>query len=144
MTSTTGNNEVLKQDRRGRVRVPRERREALVEEFLGSGVSAAEFARMAGVKYATFANWVQKQRQRQGARGPGAGSAGMRSTSPVEGLRLWEAVVEDAGAGRRGAGGNGGLWIELPGGCGLRVETPVQLAMAAELVKLVAQRSRGC
>lgn len=135
MTSTLGTNEVLKQDRRGRVRVSRERREALLAEYAGSGLSAAAFARLAGVKYATFANWVLKRR-----RGGGLGEAVKTGGS----VQLLEAVVEAAPArcsvGRR----HGGLWVELPGGCGLEVETPVQLALAAELIKLVAKGSRGC
>ncbi|MEZ0257047.1 MAG: IS66 family insertion sequence element accessory protein TnpB, partial [Chthoniobacter sp.] len=65
MTSTTASHEVLKQDRRGRVRVSRERREALLDEFSRSGLSAAEFARMAGIKYPTFANWLQERRKVQ-------------------------------------------------------------------------------
>lgn len=36
--------ELLKQDTRGRVRVPRERREALLAEFARSGISGAKFA----------------------------------------------------------------------------------------------------
>jgi hypothetical protein len=132
MTSTTGSNEVLKQDRRGRVRVPRERQEALLAEFASSGLSAAEFARMAGVKYATFANWVQKRRRREA-------EAGVAGAS----VHLLEAIVEEGGECRGRVQGIG-LLLELPGGCRLRVETPMQLAMAAELIKLVALGSRGC
>ena len=73
MTSTTAANEVLKQDRRGRVRVPRERREALLAEFARSGLSAAAFAQMTGIKYPTFANWLQERRKVQG---PSAGVVG--------------------------------------------------------------------
>jgi len=36
-----------------------------------------------------------------------------------------------------------GLLIELPGGSRMRIESPVQLAMAAELVNLVAQSARA-
>lgn len=133
MTSTTATNEVLKQDRRGRVRVPKERREALLEEFGRSGLSAAGFARMAGIKYATFANWVQQRRKR------GGGEA-MAGGGPP--LRLLEAVVEECSAQRPETSRAAGLLVELPGGCRLRVETPVQLAMAAELISLVAQSPR--
>jgi len=65
MTSTTAQNEVLKQDRRGRVRVPWERREALLEEFARSGLFAAAFDQMAWIKYATFANWLEQRRKAQ-------------------------------------------------------------------------------
>lgn len=72
MTSTTSHfsqvaiaedGEVIKQDRRGRVRVSNQRRGALLAEFDGSSMSAAEFARWAGIKYQTFAGWVQKRRR---------------------------------------------------------------------------------
>jgi DNA-binding transcriptional regulator/RsmH inhibitor MraZ len=56
MTSLIGEAEVLKTDTRGRVRVPAERREALLDEFEKSGMSGAKFARLAGIHYATFAN----------------------------------------------------------------------------------------
>ena len=56
MTSLIGEAEVLKTDSRGRVRVPAERREALLDEFEKSGMSGAKFARLAGIHYATFAN----------------------------------------------------------------------------------------
>ena len=58
MTSMIGEAEVLKTDTRGRVRVFPEPREALLDEFEKSGMSGAKFARLAGVHYATFANWV--------------------------------------------------------------------------------------
>jgi hypothetical protein len=137
MTSTTGEEEVLKQDRRGRVRVSKERREALLTEFAGSGLSASAFAAMAGIKYPTFANWLQKRRK-AGGNLVGAPVEGGNGEGPI---RLWEAVVEQATP----AGGNGaGLSIELPGAARLRVHSPAQLVMAAELLALIAQRSRGC
>ena len=138
MTSTTGANEVLKQDRRGRVRVPRERREALLEEFSRGGLSAAEFARMAGIKYPTFANWLQEQRKTQ----PSVMQESREVLAGGGGVRLLEAVVEDRVVGT--SRNNAGLCIELPGGGRLTVHSPAQLAMAAELLSLLAQRSRGC
>jgi transposase-like protein len=150
MTSTNSTEEVLKQDRRGRVRVPRERREGLLEEFSRSGLSGAEFARMAGIKYATFANWRQQQRRRGGAAGDAAKDAVAMGGEPrhglgqVTGLRLLEAVVEDGSQEQPGAINGVGLVIELAGGSRLRVDSPVQLAMATELLVLLAQRSRRC
>ena len=66
MTSTNVGAEILKQDGRGRVRVPAERRDALLDEFEKSGASGAQFARLAGIKYATFAGWVLKRRKVRG------------------------------------------------------------------------------
>lgn len=52
-----------RRDRRGRVSWPRERREELLAEYARSGMSQAAFARRAGVRYPTFAHWVQEARR---------------------------------------------------------------------------------
>jgi hypothetical protein len=146
MTSTIVRAEILKQDGRGRVRTPARRREALLDEFERSGASGAKFARLAGIKYATFAGWVLKRRQQRGksfktppSSPSGADDAVVRS-GPV---RLFEAVVEGDSVGRREPVGARGLLIELPGGSRMLVESPVQLQMAAELVALIAQSVRA-
>ena len=132
MTQTTLPDEMLKRDALGRVRTPRVRREALLLEFEKSGVSAKQFAALVGVNYQTFASWVQAWRKACGQRAPAAG--------PV---RLWEAVLDGGGGELRELAGTPGLWIELPGGSRMSVASPVQLAMAAELVALLAQRTGG-
>jgi len=119
-------------DVRGRVRIPDERREALLDEFERSGLSGVKFAQLAGVKYPTFALWVQKRRKARKAQGLGDASA----------VTFAEAVVD------RGAGvviGGAGLTIELPGGARLLVQSPVQLQMAAELLRMMASSGpMGC
>jgi hypothetical protein len=138
--------EVLKQDGRGRVRVPVQRREALLDEFEKSGASGAKFARLAGIKYATFAGWVLKRRKLRGSsakRTPGSPARlddAVVSAGPV---RLFEALVEGGGTGGRDPVNARGLLIELPGGSRILVESPVQLQMAAELVALIAQSARA-
>jgi hypothetical protein len=58
---------ILKTDERGRVRLPKQRQEALLDAFEKSGMSGQAFAAWAGVKYPTFAHWWAKRRkQRQG------------------------------------------------------------------------------
>ena len=47
---------ILKRDALGRVTLPREQREALIAEYERSGQRAAQFARMAGINYGTFAS----------------------------------------------------------------------------------------
>jgi hypothetical protein len=146
MTSTIVKAEILKQDGRGRVRVPARRREALLDEFEKSGASGAKFARLAGIKYATFAGWVLKRRKQRGRAVktmpglPASVDDQVVSAGPV---RLFEAVVEDGPAAGREAVGVRGLLIELPGGSRLVVESPGQLQMAAELVALIAQNDRA-
>ena len=51
--------QVLKTDEAGRVWTPRGQLEAILDEFERSGISAAKFAAMVGVKYPTLANWIQ-------------------------------------------------------------------------------------
>lgn len=53
----------VKRDRRGRVNWPKQRRRELLAEYECSGLSQAAFARRAGVRYATFAHWVQQARR---------------------------------------------------------------------------------
>ena len=61
MTDTTqAVGEIIKTD--GRMRVPTERRQNLLAEYEQSGLSAKKFAQLAGLKYQTFANWLQKRR----------------------------------------------------------------------------------
>lgn len=50
-------------DAKGRVRVSKEQRRAILAEFERSGVSAAQFAMRAGLKYSTLAGWLQRYRR---------------------------------------------------------------------------------
>ena len=146
MQSTTGpleTSELLKRDKRGRIWMKPKRREALLDEFERSGTSGAKFARLAGIKYATFANWVIKRRKERGRAGTGVHAAGSGDGTVMRAgaVRLLEAVV-DCGRTEQSVACAQGLLIELPGGSRILVGSPVQLQMAAELVALVAQNSR--
>jgi len=146
MTSMSGELEIFKADRRGRgrVRVPLERREALMDEFEKSGVSGAEFARLAGIKYATFANWRQKRRKGGGPGEESAGAGGAAGSAMSGGpVRIFEAVVEERAAAQRMTGHPVGLLIELPGGGRMEVQSSQQARLAAELLEYLAQ-SRRC
>jgi hypothetical protein len=129
----------LKQDTRGRVRVSKERRESLLEEFARSALSAAEFARLAGIKYSTFANWAARRRRQRAATGDG--QSGAKGGGPP--VRLFEAVVEGRPSAALPTAGLGGLIVELPGGSRVLLGSPAQLPLVAELVVLVAQGRRG-
>ena len=52
-----------RRDRRGRVTWPKQRRLELLAEYACSGMSQAAFARRCGVRYPTFAHWVQEARR---------------------------------------------------------------------------------
>jgi hypothetical protein len=114
---------ILKTDSRGRVRTPVGRREELLDEFERSGLSATKFAALVGVRYQTFATWVQ---QRKGERKKGAGRP--RGSKAV---CLVEAVV-DASAGEAAGGA---LRLLLPGGATMEVRNKTQAALAAQLLQ---------
>jgi hypothetical protein len=70
--------QLLKVDVAGRVWTPRARRAALLGEFEWGGTPAAEFARLVGIKYPTFASWVQQRRRARAAGGVGPAVAPVR------------------------------------------------------------------
>lgn len=151
MTLMTAKAEVLKQDARGRLRMPPERREALLDEFEKSGLSAAKFARLAGINYATFAGWAQQRRKERASLNAATATPPLpvlNEPAPVNAapIRLFEAVVENAGLAdsrKPLAPAAAGLCIELPGGSRMQIDSPAQLQIAAELVSLVAKSLRA-
>lgn len=91
MTSTEptqSDSHLIKTDTVGRLRTPADRRQQLLEEFERSGLSAARFAALAGIKYTTFAAWRQRQRKQKA---PDAHS--QPQEKPVHSLRWLEAVL---------------------------------------------------
>ncbi len=62
---------------------------------------------MAGVKYPTFANWVQQR----GKASPVAAEGAEEALAGRGGLRLLEAVEEESGTG--GPGSGAGLCVDL-------------------------------
>lgn len=145
MTFTRRELEVLKQDARGRVRASAQRREALLDEFEKSGASGMKFAQLVGIKYSTFANWVKQRRESAVTAKLTACEASEAggSTANAGPVRLFEALVENAPPAPAAATMVDGLLIELPGGSRMRIESPGQLEMAAELVTMIAQRVRS-
>jgi hypothetical protein len=57
--------QIFKRDTMGRVRLPRARREELLDEYERSGISGVQFAAYVGIKYSTLANWIQKRGRRE-------------------------------------------------------------------------------
>lgn len=101
-------------DTQGRVRTTREQRRVILAEFERSGMSAAQFARRTGLKYSTFAFWVQRGRRTQRP----------KRKAPV---RLLEAVLSPAATATPQA-------VLLPGGARLEVREAGQIPLAAALV----------
>ncbi len=102
-------------DTKGRVRTSKEQRRAILAEFERSGVSLTQFARRTGLKYSTFAAWVQRYHRlkRPGAKPP---------------VRLLEAVMAPASP-------NSALLVELPGGARLQIRETSQVSLVAALLR---------
>jgi transposase-like protein len=112
-----------------------EQREALLDEFERSGLKGAQFARAAGVRYSTFAYWVQ---QRRHARGDYARRRGTARQPQGGALRLVEAVAAGTAAAQAGSG-SGALEVLLPGGAKALVGNARQALLAAELIKALCR-----
>lgn len=111
-------------DTRGRIRASKEQRCLILAEFERSGVSAAQFAKMAGLKYSTFAAWVHRHRCSQ-------------SSKPARQVRLLEATVAQTPSTDAATGS--GVVLQLVGGAEIQITDSKQIAMAAALVRAVAQ-----
>jgi len=123
---------ILKRDALGRVTLPRERREALLDEFERSGLPATQFARAAGVQYQTFACWVQKRRHARDeyADRPPAAAAALRLLEVVA-----AATPEARGAQVAAMPTAAVLEVVLPGGAKLLVVNTAQVELAAQLIQ---------
>lgn len=141
--------EVLKVDRLGRVRVPVERREALLDAFEQCGVSALEFAAHVGVNYQTFATWRQKRARQRGGEAAPSVSSPVAVPPPRTGIQWLEAICESpslAGCGTPAAAvtdaGRPMLSIDLPGGARMDISNDAQARLAAVLLR--ALENGGC
>lgn len=131
MTSLTKPDEIsiIKTDEVGRRQTPAARRERLLDEFDRSGLSAARFAAVTGLKYSTFAAWVHRRRKQ-----PTTAKVPAKSADPV---RWLEAVV--ATAQTAGEPSSAVVVLQLPGGVRLEVTDERQAALAAMLVRALAR-----
>lgn len=116
---------LLKTDSVGRIRIPVERRVALLAEFDRSGMSGVQFARHVGVKYSTFAFWIQDWRRR----------AGLGASLEASERPLMEAADRESG-----------LEVRLPGGARMIVRHPGEVPLAADLLRALAATTgrSGC
>jgi hypothetical protein len=133
MTFTMGQDQIVKVDRIGRIKTPRERREALLAEFDRSGMSGQAFAKWAGIKYGTFITWVQKRR-RKAAQGKGDDQV-VPSVTKSE-VQWVEAVMEKATAKKSDAHPNATVMIvQGPGGVRLELGEERHVLWAAKLLR---------
>jgi hypothetical protein len=131
---------ILRTDAKGRVVVTRDRRAALLEEFAKSGQSGAQFAKWAGVKYSTFAYWVQQRRKEQREKDDG-GKIELRGEPGPE-VRWLEAMVagEEKGSPVE-ATAKTGLVVHGPGSVWWKVECEEQARLAAVMLRHLEARA---
>jgi hypothetical protein len=121
MTSTIQTAEIPKTDANGRIRIPKERRAALLDEFERSGLSGVKFAAHYGLKYPSFAGWVQQRRRERAA-----------PATAVAKVRWMEAVAEPPSPVAAV------LALHLPGGARLEISGSAQVPLAAALLRLLS------
>jgi hypothetical protein len=114
---------LLKTDVLGRTHRTREQRERILDEYGRSGLSGPKFAALCGVKYQTFANWLQcrKRPRTDPKRKPQR-----KAAAPV---RWLEASVQSSEA------TSNGLLLELPGGIRTQISHERHIPLAAALVR---------
>lgn len=119
---------LVKTDSRGHLRVSNEQRKAVLAKFEQSGMSAAKFAALAGIKYSTFAGWVQRYR---------------RGKRPVKSkpVRFIEAVI---GPNANKPGSKTGLIVHLPGSVRVELSSVAEVPLAAALIEALQKRGSGC
>ena len=121
---------LLKTDVLGRVKTPAARREQLLDEFARSGTSGQKFAELVGVKYQTFATWVQQRKRRR--------AATSKRKTPAK-VRWLEAVVGQ----RADHGAGSSLRVQLPGGARLEITGARQVPLAAALLRAL-EKAGAC
>lgn len=119
----SSDSQILKIDSRQRVRVGRQRREALLDEFERSGLSGPAFSKRHGIKYSTFASWSLKRRKQE---------------RPADGLpTLAEIIIDDAVPAPPTWGNpSTSLRVHLPGGAWLQLDgDETQSKLAVQFLK---------
>jgi predicted HTH domain antitoxin len=116
---------ILKTDKRGHVRTPPERREELLAEFDRSGLTLTRFAELAGVRYSTFATWLQQRRNKRAA------SQDKEKVTPKP-VRFAEVLMD--GTLQPVPSVACALAVSLPGGAHLVLTEASQVPLAAQLI----------
>ncbi len=123
MTSIQDGDRQVPVDRRGRVRMPADKRTAILAEFAASGMTGVAFAAHVGVSYPTFAGWIRQDR----VAGKALPGVRRRKAGPAP-VRFLEAATPPTPSERA-------LELELPGGGRLRIAERSQIPLAAELLR---------
>jgi len=107
---------------------PPHRRETLLDEFERSGLSAAKYASLVGLKYSTFAAWAQRRREQRSGKPPVKAAV-----APADQVRWLEAVVQEAQGSNCPAQET--LVVQLPGGVRAELSKPTQAAVLVAIIR---------
>ena len=129
MTSTTGLVDGM--DSRRQIRVSRKKRESLLAQFYQSGLSGSKFAKQEGIKYTTFAYWLQKRRRDHSKTIPSPKSA-LGTGRKVSWL---EAVVDGSRQKEPAKLVTATLIVHGPGGVRLELSEENHVLWAAKLLR---------
>jgi hypothetical protein len=124
--------EIIKQDQRGRMRVTRQRREALLVEFDRSAMTGRQFAAWAGIKHSTFANWKRLRRKT---------ACPALEAPTAKGPRWLEAVVDGSRSQQPTAHDGSRLIVQGPGGLRLELSGEEQVPVAVRLLRELGWKS---
>ena len=119
MTSTQSLTKILKADTEGRIRTPKEDREALLARYDEGSLSGRSFASAHGLRYSTFMGWLRKRRLK----------APPEPSTPLF-REVTLAPTEAAG-----------LVVELPMGVRVRLERADQIPVIAALSRHLHEAS---
>jgi len=126
MTTTTElskmKGKLIKTDCLGRIRVSPEHRKKILDAFEASSMSGQKFAEHSGVKYQTFASWVQKRKRERNEYSSEVAIAPSALIGTLAEIELQPSEESSA------------ISVELPGGARLTLSTPEQTALAAALI----------
>ena len=125
---------ILKTDVLGRVRMPAQRREAILDAFEQSGMSGQAFARHVGVKYPTFASWIQKRRRLCSEY-----TKKKQSKSPASPITFVEARIEQPCQ----TALQNGLEVQIEAGIKMVIRSQEEVELAAGLIRSLS-KSRSC
>ena len=128
---------IIKQDKRGRMRVTRQRREELLREFDRSAMTGRQFAAWANIRHSTFANWLRLRRKSACPALP-SGQDG-EVTDP----RWLEAVVDGARQPGPMVHPVAKLIVQGPGGLRLELTGEEQVPLAVRLLRELGWKP-GC
>lgn len=130
MSPMESRSEIVKTSKAGHILTSRQRRQELLAEFDKSGLCAAKFAELIGIKYPTFMYWLQQRRVKPSASSPAVEASGKGSPS------LWiETVIQKAHSSALPGTVPQPLLVRLPSGAALEIGHSSHVQLGAALLR---------